>query len=144
MKGTPMNDLITRYLDCWNETDPEARRTLIDGTWAADASYIDPLAEAHGRDAIDATIAAAQAQFPGFVFTLAGPVDAHHRQARFTWGLGPDGAEPLIVGSDVAVTDDDGRLVTVLGFLDKVPAGGRQRSPTVTSWDFMPIVTGST
>ena len=65
--------------------------------------------------------AAAQAQFPGFVFTLAGPVDAHHRQARFTWGLGPDGAEPLIVGSDVAVTDDDGRLVTVLGFLDKVP-----------------------
>jgi hypothetical protein len=106
-KGTPMNDLITRYLDC---------------TWAADASYIDPLAEAHGRDAIDATIAAAQAQFPGFVFTLAGPVDAHHRQARFTWGLGPDGAEPLIVGSDVAVTDDDGRLVTVLGFLDQVPA----------------------
>jgi len=87
MKGTPMNDLITRYLDCWNETDPEARRKLIDGTWAADASYIDPLAEAHGRDAIDATIAAAQAQFPGFVFTLAGPVDAHRRQARFTWGL---------------------------------------------------------
>ena len=120
-----MNDLITRYVDCWNETDPEARRKLIDGTWAADASYIDPLAEAHGRDAIDATIAAAQAQFPGFVFTLAGPVDAHHRQARFTWGLGPEGpegAEPLIVGSDVAVTDDDGRLVTVLGFLDKVPA----------------------
>jgi hypothetical protein len=63
-----------------------------------------------------------EAQFPGFVFTLAGPVDAHHRQARFTWGLGPDGAEPLIVGSDVAVTDDDGRLVTVLGFLDQVPA----------------------
>ena len=30
---------------------------LIDGTWAADASYIDPLAEAHGLDAIDATIA---------------------------------------------------------------------------------------
>ena len=77
------------------------------------------MAGAHGRDAIDATIAAAQPQFPGFVFTLAGPVDAHHRQARFTWGLGPDGAEPLIVGSDVAVTDDDGRLATVLGFLDK-------------------------
>ena len=71
-----------------------ARRKLIDGTWAADASYIDPLAEAHGRDAIDATIAAAQAQFPGFVFSLAGPVDTHHQQARFTWGLGPEGAEP--------------------------------------------------
>ena len=116
-----MNDVITRYLDCWNETDPAARRTLIDETWADDASYTDPLGEARGRDEIDATIAAAQEQFPGFVFTLAGPVDAHHRQARFTWGLGPEGAEPLIVGFDVAVTGDDGRLVTVLGFLDKVP-----------------------
>ena len=60
------------------------------------------------------------------MFSLAGPVDAHHQQARFTWGLGPEGAEPLIVGFDVAVTDDDGKLVTVLGFLDKVPGWGRQ------------------
>ena len=120
-KGKPMNDVIARYLACWNETDPAVRRKLIDDLWTADACYIDPMAEAHGRDAIDATIAAVQAQFPGFVFTLAGPVDAHHRQARFTWGLGPDGAEPLVVGFDVAVTDEDRQIVTVLGFLDKVP-----------------------
>jgi SnoaL-like domain len=116
-----MNDAIARYLDCWNETDPGARRKLIDDAWAADASYIDPLAEAHGRDAIDGVIAAAQAQFPGFVFTLASPVDVHHRQARFSWGLGPAGAEPLVVGFDVAVTNEVGQLTTVLGFLDKVP-----------------------
>ena len=116
-----MNDVIGRYLACWNETDPAVRRKLIDDLWAADASYIDPLAEAHGRDAIDAAIGAVQAQFPGLVFTLAGPVDAHHRQARFTWGLGPEGAEPLAVGFDVAVTDEDDRIVTVLGFLDQVP-----------------------
>jgi hypothetical protein len=117
-----MNDVIARYLDCWNETSAAERRKLIDEIWAADADYIDPMAEAHGRDAIDATIAAVQGQFPGSVFSLAGPVDAHHRQARFSWGLGPAGAEPLVVGFDVAVTNDDGRIVTVLGFLDKVPA----------------------
>jgi hypothetical protein len=116
-----MNDLIDRYLDSWNETDATARRKLIDELWAEDASYIDPMAEAHGRDAIDATIAAVQAQFPGFVFTPAGLVDAHHRQARFGWGLGPRGAEPVVVGFDVALTDEDGRLTRVLGFLDKVP-----------------------
>ncbi len=116
-----MNDVITRYLDCWNETDPAARRTLIDDAWAPGARYIDPLAEAYGRDAIDATIAAVQQQFPGLVFTLAGPVDAHHRQARFSWGLGPEGAEPMVVGFDVAVTDEDSKIVSVLGFLDKVP-----------------------
>ena len=41
---------------------------------------------------------------------------------RFTWGLGPADAEPLVVGFDVVVLDDEGRIDTVLGFLDKVPA----------------------
>lgn len=117
-----MNDVITRYLDCWNETNPTARRTLIEDAWAADARYTDPLAEVQGHDAIDATIATVQEQFPGFVFTLAGPVDAHHQQARFTWGLGLEGAEPLVVGFDVAVTNEEGKIATVLGFLDRVPS----------------------
>jgi hypothetical protein len=116
-----VNEAIERYIACWNQTDPGLRRKLIDETWAADASYTDPLGDAVGREAIDATIAAVQEQFPGFSFTLLGPVDSHHRQARFTWGLGPDGVEPVVVGFDVAVADDEGRLATVLGFLDKVP-----------------------
>ena len=117
-----MSDIVTRYFECWNETDSAARRALIDGTWSTDARYTDPLAEVSGRDAIDATIAAVQRQFPGYIFTLAGPVDEHHQQARFTWGLGPEGAEPVVIGFDVAVTDDSGQIRAVLGFLDKVPA----------------------
>ena len=120
-----MHDVIERYIASWNQTDAQLRRKLIDELWAPDASYIDPLAEAYGRDAIDATIAAVQAQFPGFSFTLLDSVDTHHRQARFTWGLGPAdapaGAEPVVVGFDVAVADSAGRLTSVLGFLDKVP-----------------------
>lgn len=123
-----MQEIVERYIASWNETDPQRRRKLVDELWAEEASYIDPLAEAHGRDAIDAVIAAAQAQFPGFVFTLAGPVDAHHSQARFTWGLGPADAEPVVMGFDVAAAAEDGRLRTVLGFLDKVP--GLSRLPT--------------
>src|SRR5215471_11001377 len=119
--GTTVHDVIKRYIASWNQTDPQLRRKLIDEVWAPDASYIDPLAEAHGRDAIDATIAAVQGQFPGMVFTRVGTVDAHHRQARFSWGLGPEGAEPLAIGFDVAVTDEDGKISTVLGFLDRVP-----------------------
>jgi hypothetical protein len=42
--------------------------------------------------------------------------------ARPTWGLGPEGGEALVVGSDVAVTGEDGQLIVVLGFLDKVPS----------------------
>jgi hypothetical protein len=35
-----------------DETDPERRRKLVDEMWVDRASYTDPLAEAHGRDAI--------------------------------------------------------------------------------------------
>jgi hypothetical protein len=56
------------------------------------------------------------------VFTLGGPADAHHNQARFTWHLGPAGGEPVVIGFDVVVLSEDGRIASVHGFLDKVPA----------------------
>jgi len=119
---TMFEDLAQHYIDAWNETDPIARRSAVDALFSEDARYVDPMALAQGREAIAATIGAVQGQFPGFVFRLAGPVDAHHDQARFTWELGPAGQEAPIVGFDVALTDGAGRLQTVLGFLDKVPA----------------------
>jgi len=113
-----VSELVASYLETWNETDPAARRKAIDELWAADGVYTDTMAVAAGRDQIDATIAAAQSQFPGLAFTLAGPVDAHHDIARFSWNLG----EELVVGFDVLVLDTDGRIANVYGFLDKVPA----------------------
>jgi hypothetical protein len=115
-------DVAQRYIDAWNETDPAVRRAAVVALYSEDARYVDPMAVAEGREAIAATIGAVQDQFPGFVFRLTGPVDAHHDQARFGWELGPAGAPAPIVGFDVAVTDQAGRIQTVLGFLDKAPA----------------------
>ena len=65
-----MNDLLDHYLaGPWNETDPDARRSLIAQHWSPQPSYTDPLAAVTGRDAVDATIGAVQQQFPGFVFS---------------------------------------------------------------------------
>jgi hypothetical protein len=119
---TATTDLADRYLAAWNATDATVRRTAVEQAFSPDVRYTDPLAVAAGRDQLAATIAAVQQQFPGFVFRLAGPVDAHHDQLRFTWELGPAGQEAPIAGFDVAVTDDEGRITTVLGFLDRVPA----------------------
>lgn len=119
---TTYDTIAKRYIDAWNLTDPDARRAAVDELYADDARYIDPLAVAEGREAISATIGAVQQQFPGFEFRLAGPVDGHHNQARFGWELGPAGQPAPIVGFDVAVTDDDGRIRSVFGFLDRVPA----------------------
>ena len=88
--------LIERYLDAWNETDADARRAAVADVYADGAQYVDPLAD--------------------------GGVDAHHNIARFSWELVPaTGGESLAVGFDVAVLEDDGRIASVLGFLDKAP-----------------------
>jgi hypothetical protein len=117
-----MQEIIKRYLEAWNETDAAARLALVESVWAADGSYTDPLADVCGPDAIAGLIGAAQQQFAGLVFTLGGPVDANHNQARFTWHLGPDGGEPIVIGFDVMVLDSAGQIASVHGFLDKVPA----------------------
>jgi SnoaL-like domain len=116
-----IDHIIGRYIESWNETDGDRRRALIDQLYTEDAGYTDPLAAVRGRAAIDGLVAGAQEQFGGLRFSLAGPVDAHHDTARFTWHLGAPGAEPVVIGFDVAVTED-GRLREVYGFLDMVPA----------------------
>lgn len=114
--------IVHQYIDVWNETDPRRRRALIAQVFAEDAEYTDPLASVRGYDGIDTFVAAAQAQFAGLRFRLAGPVDAHHDQARFTWHLeSSDGEEPVVIGFDVAILENN-RLRSVYGFLDKVPA----------------------
>jgi hypothetical protein len=116
-----MSDVVVRYLACWNQTDPVARAALIAEVWATDARYVDPMADVTGRAAIDLTIGAVQQQFAGLEFSQVGAVDEHHDVVRFTWGLGPSGAEPIVIGFDVMQTAPDGRIQTVVGFLDRVP-----------------------
>lgn len=117
-----LDNTVTAYLDTWNATDTGQRRALLERHWSRGVTYTDPLAEASGHDGVSAAIEAVHSQFPGFVFTLVSGPDTHHRQARFQWGLGPSDADPVVVGFDVLSTDGDGRIQTVLGFLDQVPA----------------------
>jgi hypothetical protein len=115
-----VNDLMQRYIDIWNESDPAARRAAIDRLYTEDCAYTDPLGAVTGRAGIDGFIAGVQRQFPGIQFRLAGAVDAHHAQARFTWHAGGPGAEPAAIGFDVAILAGD-RIRSIYGFLDKAP-----------------------
>jgi hypothetical protein len=114
--------IVERYLAMWNQTDPAARHTLLDDACTPDVTYVDPLAAVEGPDALDGLIAAVQSQFPGLVFAPGGAADGHHDVARFTWHLGRPGEDPLVEGFDVIELAPDGRIRTVRGFLDKVPA----------------------
>lgn len=119
---THIEQLVTDYIAVWNETDPQRRSDIAARVFTAEATYVDPMVVAEGRSVIEASIAAVQDQFPGLTFRLAGHVDAHHDTARFTWHLGTADVPDLVIGFDVVTLSDDGRMATILGFLDKVPA----------------------
>ena len=117
------DELIERYIACWNEGDAARRRALVAATFAGDATYCDPILQGEGHAGIDALIAAAQAQFPGLRFRRRGGADAHHDRLRFAWELGPAGAAAIAGGTDMAVLAADGRLAAVTGFIDFAPQG---------------------
>jgi hypothetical protein len=115
-------ELIARYIAAWNETDPARRRALIARVWTEDATYADPMMEGNGHAGIDAMIGGVQAHFPGLRFRLFGAVETHHAHVRFAWELAPEAGEAVAKGTDFAVLANDGRLRSVTGFLDTVPA----------------------
>lgn len=114
--------LAQRYIALWNEPDAQRRNHLLQALWHEEGRYMDPMMQASGHAQIDALITAVQQRFPGFRFTLAeGSADGHADRLRFSWHLGPAGAQPApIRGTDFA-TLHGGRLLEVTGFIDALP-----------------------
>jgi hypothetical protein len=114
--------IADRYINVWNEKDPALRRALLVEGWSETATYVDPMMTGKGHEQIGAMIGAVQEKFPGFRFALDGRVDGYGDHIRFSWKLGPPGDSDMIKGTDFVLLEA-GRLKSVTGFLDKVPAG---------------------
>jgi len=112
---------IEAYVATWNETDPGRRRAGIARAWAEKGSFRDPVMASDGHAGVDAMLAGVQAKFPGFVLRRTSKVDAHNGAARFTWSLGPAAGPSVVEGVDFCALSPDGRLVEVVGFIDKAP-----------------------
>jgi hypothetical protein len=88
-----------------------------------DGSYIDAHRHGSGHAAIDAMLAATQAQFPGYRLNLVSGIEAHNNFVRFSWAAGGTQDAPLYIGgTDFATLAPDGRIKAVAGFMDAAPA----------------------
>jgi nuclear transport factor 2 (NTF2) superfamily protein len=121
---TSIDEMISRYVASWNESDPAKRDQTIRKTWSPDGIYRNTTAAFDGYDGIARAVTAAHDAFVanGFVFTLA-HVDTNHDAVRYQWEMLPaGGGEPDSIGTHVAVVGADGRLVTDHQFIDKAPS----------------------
>jgi hypothetical protein len=117
---TDAQSIAQRYIDLWNQRDDAKRLEILAAGWASDARYTDPLATVRGAAEISALIGGVQQRFPKFSFALLGKVDGFGDNVRFSWGLGPKGADAPIKGTDFASVKN-GKIESVTGFLDQVP-----------------------
>lgn len=118
-----VNELVVNYIAAWNEQDPKHRREIITRTWTDVGTYVDAHRKGAGHDAIDAMIGAAQKQFPGYRIRLVSKIETHNGNLRFSWAAGGTEHAPLYLGgTDFCTVAVDGRLQSVVGFVDASPA----------------------
>ena len=117
---TDIQTIAYRYITLWNERAANRRREMLETNWTRDAKYVDPLMSGDGHDGVDALIAGVQQRFPDFRFKLIGEPNGYGDHVRFSWGLGPDGADSPIKGTDFAVLAD-GRIRSITGFSIRCP-----------------------
>ena len=113
--------VVEAYVATWNETDPARRRAGLAAAWSETGIYRDPVMAGDGPAGIDAMLAGVQAKFPGFVLKRTSKVDHHNGALRFTWSLGPAAGPAVVEGVDFCTLAPDGRLASVVGFIDKMP-----------------------
>jgi hypothetical protein len=104
---------------------PNVNETVVSylAAWTEEGSYIDAHRHGHGHNAIDAMLAATQAQFPNYRLSLVSGIEAHNNFVRFSWAAGGTAEAPLYIGgTDFATLAPDGRMKTVAGFMDASPA----------------------
>ncbi|MFE1292318.1 nuclear transport factor 2 family protein [Streptomyces sp. NPDC058751] len=114
---------VARYFEAWNAGGPDTLTKAVAAAWTPDCTFTDPFTDARGHEQVAAMIASVHERFPGFTVRPLGTVDGHHDTARFGWEMvaEADGSAP-VAGFDVIVLDDEGRIRSVYGFLDRVPA----------------------
>jgi hypothetical protein len=115
--------LAEDYIEVWNERDAQQRNAALAATWPEDATYVDPLMRGDGRAQISDLIAAVHERFSDFQFSLLGAADGYGDVVRFCWGLGPDGGQAIVKGTDFVRRTGD-RIASVTGFLDQLPGPG--------------------
>jgi hypothetical protein len=103
-------------LDVFGERDGSKRRSVIDRIYSEHVEFSDSDEVTRGRDALDAKAQRILDEAPGFVFRAAGPTYVANDMGYLAWEFGPEGADPVVRGFDVALIEGEviAKVYTVL------------------------------
>ena len=117
------SEVVAAYGAAWNEPDENARRALLQQSFADDGTYTDPTGHADGREALVAHIAGFHAMMPGHTIDMNSGVDVYGDVFRFAWVM-RNGTEVALEGMDFGELASDGRVSRIVGFFGPFPPAG--------------------
>jgi hypothetical protein len=108
---TTVDELMqANLMEVFNERDDTARRAAMARTYSPDVRFSDPDEVVMGHEAVNAKAQRLLDEAPSFVFRPMGPVLTNHDLGYLAWGFGPEGADPVVRGIDIALVE--GGLIT--------------------------------
>jgi hypothetical protein len=125
MNAPAITTLLTKHLSLWSEADEAKRTPVISEIYTTDIHFVDPFFTISGQPQISACIADLLKQNSGYVFRMAGPVEAHHNVAYVGWEFGPATAPATVTGRDFFVLADE-RIQTIYTFIDGLTSSASQ------------------
>lgn len=109
----PLQELIPRYVDAWNDPDPAHRRTALASVYADDGRIVMRTGVFAGIDAVIGHIAEVFCQFiaPGRYRFATGGAVAHHDSVLFRWELRDAASGELAdAGMNLFLLSPEGRI----------------------------------
>lgn len=113
--------LVDAYLQLWRQADPDARAEGLAAVFTPDGRHVDPVADAHGYDQLNAMIGAVHDNYPGFTMERTSGIDRYGDQVRFAWKVDLADGTNLVNGVDVGELSADGRFLRIAGFWGDLP-----------------------
>lgn len=117
-------EVVQAYKAAWNEDDKSRRSQLLETSMIESGSFVSPLGEHVGRDAVSNLIGRFRRRSPGESFDITSAVDAHHNVMRFRWEVRATDGSVIAIGIQFAEAAEDGRLSRVVAFFGPSPAPG--------------------
>jgi hypothetical protein len=106
---------IKAYEEAWKEGNHENRLSIIKSFWTEESVFEDPANNLKGVDALKNTIDKFWQDFPGTTSEI-GLVLSQGNYHTWTWSIFDREKKLMLKGVDVAITNDKGQIVRLVGF----------------------------
>lgn len=119
---SPDLTVVEQYVAFWNARTPGQQQRLATEVFTDEVTYHVPLGIMRGPEQLIGFLEQFAQHQPDYSFRARNQPERHHDRARLQWEL-LVGEESFATGTDVLELDENGRIASISGFLDRAPEG---------------------